>query len=45
MLKRLRKGNNVIIGLCQQTGKVQCMYLAFKNPKIISKKNRRLLES
>ena len=26
----------MIIGLCQQTAKVECMYLAFKNLKVSS---------
>ena len=37
MLKCLPKGNNCIFRLRQQTSKVYCMYLAFKNIKIISK--------
>ena len=37
MLRCLEKGNNFIIGPCQQTRKVQCMYLALINLKISSK--------
>ena len=40
MINGLRKGINYIIGLCSQTKKVQCMYLAFKNLKISSKKGQ-----
>ena len=36
MLKLLQKGTNIIIGPFQQTKKLQCMYLAFKNIKISS---------
>ena len=38
MLKSLGKGNNCIIGLCQQTSQVQCMCLALENLKRTSKK-------
>ena len=37
MLKCLPKGKNSITELCQQTGTVQCMYLAFKELKLSSK--------
>ena len=40
MSKFLRKGKNCIIGFCQQTRNVQCMYLAFENLKISSKKSQ-----
>lgn len=36
-VKVLRKGNNIIIGFCQKTRRLQCMYLAFKYLKIRSK--------
>ena len=36
-LKWLRKGNNFIIELFQQTKKLQCMYVALKNLNISSK--------
>ena len=39
MLKCSRKGNNCVFGLCQQTRKIQCMYLAFQNLEISSKKS------
>ena len=35
--KVLGKGNNIIIGFCQKTRKVECMYLAFKDLKIRGK--------
>ena len=37
ILKSLEKGNNSIIGPCQQAGKVQCMYLVLIHLKISSK--------
>ena len=36
ILKCLEKGNNSIIGPCQQARKVRCMYLLLKNLKISS---------
>ena len=41
----LRKRNNYIFGLSQQTIKVQCMYLAFQNVEICWKKGQQLWES
>ena len=38
MLKFLKKRNNIIIGLFQQTTEVQCIYLALKTLEISSKK-------
>ena len=40
MWKCLGNGKNYISGLCQQTNKVQYMYLAFKNLQISSKKGQ-----
>ena len=40
MLKSLRKDNNWFFGLLQETRKVQCIYLSFKNFKISSKKGQ-----
>ena len=37
MLKCFQKWENCIIGPCQQTRKVQCMYLPLKNLKISGK--------
>ena len=45
MLKKLRKGNNMIIGLVQQTMKKQCMYLPFKNLKVRSEIGQQCPES
>ena len=44
-VKVLRKGIYCIIWLCQQTSKVQLMYLEFKNLKINSKIGQQLLEN
>ena len=41
MLKLFEKGSNIFSGLCEQTDKVQCMYLAFGNIKITTKKEER----
>ena len=43
-LKWLRKDKNNVSGLSQQTRKVQCMYLAFKNLNITFKKYQKLSE-
>ena len=40
MLKSFEKGSNIFSGLCEQTNKVQCMYLAFENIKIATKKDQ-----
>ena len=45
MLMCLRKGNNCIIGLCQETSKVQRMYLAIKNMKISTRKSQQWSKS
>ena len=45
MLKFLEEGNNSVIRLSQQTSKVQCMYLAFKNLKINRKRRHQSSES
>ena len=45
MLKCLWKGNYPIPALCQETSKVQCMSLRFKNLKISSKKGHQWSES
>ena len=37
--------NNCVFGAFQETSKVQCMYLAFKNLKIINKKAQQWSES
>ena len=38
VMKCLRKSNDCVFGLIQQTIEVQCMYLAFKEVEIRSKK-------
>ena len=43
-VKCLRKGKNCGFGVCQQTSKVQCIYLAFRNLKISSKKGQQWSE-
>ena len=45
MLKLFEKGNNIIIVLCEQTKKIQCMYLAFRKLKKSSKKDHQVSES
>ena len=40
MLKLLRKGNNILIGFCQKTRKIECIYVEFKNLKVISKRGQ-----
>ena len=46
-IKYLPKGKNCVLGLCQQTSKVQCLvqYLAFKDLKIRIKKGTQWLKS
>ena len=43
--KCLQKGNNSIFRLCEITSKVQCMYLAFENLIISTKKSEQSSES
>ena len=45
MSKWLLKGKNCIIKLCQEKNKVQCVYLAFENLKMRSKKGQQWSES
>ena len=45
MLNWLRKRNNIIIGICQQTRKVDYMYLAFKNLEMCSEKRQQCSET
>ena len=40
MLNSFEKGSNIFSGLCEQTNKVQCMYLAFETIKITTKKDQ-----
>ena len=40
MLKCLRKCSNCVFALCQKTSKVRCMYLAFKNLQLSTKKGQ-----
>ena len=41
--KLWRKRTNIIFGLCQQTGKVEGMHLAFKNLKVSTKIGQQLI--
>ena len=45
MLKLFEKANNIIVAVCEQTKKIQCMYLAFRKLKKSSKKDQQVSES